>query len=378
MNKLLTVVVPSYNAEKYLRHNLDSLCLEELLGELEIIVVDDGSTDSTAQIADEYAEKFPGTVVPVHKENGGHGSGINTGIRYATGMYFKVIDADDWVDAEDLKNLICFIREKCRKHLCETPRSNNPEFVSEEITKKTDNNPDNDTDIARENDIAESLPDIIAGGYYWVYGQSEDAPKKEEFDKPFEGVEYGHIYSFNEIAEKAYIKMHSMTIRTDILKENDIRIDEHRYYVDTEYILYPIPYVKTVVFLNDHLYRYFISREGQSMSPQQMTKNKVQYDGVLQSLYEFYKNALTKKEMTDAKKTYIEHLIARVYASRIKILLWDRIAPATRRELMTMEQELKKNYPGIYHSNRNKAVAMLRASGYLLYYPAAMALRMKK
>ncbi len=117
MQKLLTVVVPAYNAEKYLKHNLDSLCIDGVLDELEIIVVDDGSTDNTADIIDSYADKYPQTIIPIHKENGGHGSGINTGIKHATGKYFRVIDADDWADAKDLRGLIKFIKDNLDKDI---------------------------------------------------------------------------------------------------------------------------------------------------------------------------------------------------------------------------------------------------------------------
>lgn len=376
MKKWLTVVVPSYNAEKYLKHNLDSLCLAEVLEDLEIIAVDDGSTDTTGKIIDEYAEKYPDTVVPVHKENGGHGSGINAGIKNATGKYFRVMDADDWADGEDLKELIKYIKNQETEERYNGRTQGIDECSCVRVSLRSDEEPESlgydekscETDTSLENTEA----DIIAGGFYWVYGHDDTAPKKTEFDKPFEGVQYGHVYRFDDIAEKAYIKMHSMTIRTEILKKQDIKIDEHCYYVDTEYILYPIPYVETVVFLDDHLYRYSISREGQSMSPQQMMKNKVQYDKVLQSLYVFYSKVLEMEDISDGKRIYIEHLISRVYASRIKILLWDKICSDTRKELIEMEEGLKKKYPGIYNSNLNKGVKMLRASGYLLYYPAAL------
>ena len=338
MSKLLTIVVPSYNAEKYLEYNMDSLCHEDIAEYLEVIVVDDGSKDGTAEIIDRYAEKYSDIIVPVHKENGGHGSGINTGIRLATGKYFKVIDADDWADEDDLRNLVNYIKEH-------------------DVRDKAGLNTE---------------PDIIAGGFYWVYGHDESCEKKEEFHEPFEGVKYNHVYDFNEIAEKAYIKMHSLTIKTDILKEHNIKIDEHCFYVDTEYILYPIPYVETVVFLDDHLYRYSIEREGQSMNPKQMMKNKTQFDHVLSELFKFYERVKEMEFVSDKKRLYIEHLIARIYAGRIKILLWDKISSKTRKELVTMDQELKKKFPEIYRANINKAVKAMRVSGYLLYYPAAI------
>ena len=88
--KLITFTVPCYNSAAYMDH-----CIETLLtaGEdAEIILVDDGSKDDTGKIADAYAEKYPTIVRVIHQENGGHGEGVNQGIRNATGVYFKVVD----------------------------------------------------------------------------------------------------------------------------------------------------------------------------------------------------------------------------------------------------------------------------------------------
>ena len=93
--KLLTVTIPCYNSENYMKKCIDSL----LVGgeDVELIIVDDGSTDGTAGIADEYAKKYPSIVKAIHKENGGHGSAVNEGIENASGLFFKVVDSDDWV-----------------------------------------------------------------------------------------------------------------------------------------------------------------------------------------------------------------------------------------------------------------------------------------
>ena len=96
--KLLSVAIPCYNSEAYMEKCVDSL----LVGgeEVEILIVDDGSTDRTAEIADAYAEKYPTIVRAIHQENGGHGEAVNAGIRNAQGLYFKVVDSDDWVNKE--------------------------------------------------------------------------------------------------------------------------------------------------------------------------------------------------------------------------------------------------------------------------------------
>ena len=102
--KCLTITVPCFNSQDYIKRCMDSL----LVGgnDVEIIIVDDGSTDKTAEIADKYREQYPDIVRVVHKENGGHGSGVNKGLELATGMYFKVVDSDDWLDTNSYKKLI--------------------------------------------------------------------------------------------------------------------------------------------------------------------------------------------------------------------------------------------------------------------------------
>ena len=108
--KLLSFAIPCYNSESYMKH-----CIESILpgGEdVEIIIVDDGSTkDRTAEIADEYAQKYPSIVKAVHQENGGHGEAVNTGLKNATGLYFKVVDSDDWVDIDAYMKILEKLRQ---------------------------------------------------------------------------------------------------------------------------------------------------------------------------------------------------------------------------------------------------------------------------
>ena len=102
--KLLSIAIPCYNSEAYM-----GKCIESLLvggEEVEIIVVNDGSKDRTAQIAQEYVEKYPTIVKAVNKENGGHGSAVNAGLDNATGLFFKVVDRDDWVDADAYRKIL--------------------------------------------------------------------------------------------------------------------------------------------------------------------------------------------------------------------------------------------------------------------------------
>lgn len=361
-DKLLTIVVPSYNASKYLDFNLQSFLRLSVPEKLEVIVVDDGSTDDTAWIADAYHKKYPDTVKVVHKENGGHGSGINAGLRVATGKYFKVVDADDWVDHEALEKLLGYIAS----------------------FDAADANTDIDTDTAqvqvdakaRARDTAVLVPDVIYNNYYWRLTDETKTPneyeRKAEFAEPFSGVEYRKVYDFESIADQCYVKMHNMTIRTEILRDHQIQIDEHCYYVDMEYILYPMPYVQTIAFLPEFLYQYQIGRQGQSMDPAKMQRNAAQYDHVLASIYAYY-DAHCKDIKGPNRKKYIDRLISRFYASRIKILLSMPDAAKRKNEFIAMEETLQRDYADIYTANVNKPIRLLRGSRYMLY-PLAVAM----
>ena len=109
MQKLLSVAIPCFNSQDYVRRAVDSLLPGR--DKVEIIVVDDGSTDDTSKIAEEYTEKYPGTVRLIKKENGGHGDAVMTGLANATGLYFRVLDSDDWLDESSLLKLLDVLEE---------------------------------------------------------------------------------------------------------------------------------------------------------------------------------------------------------------------------------------------------------------------------
>lgn len=98
MDKILTVVIPTYNMERYLRYCLDSLCVGRGSDALEVLVINDGSTDSSSAIAHEYEQKSPGIFRVIDKENGNYGSCVNRGLTEAKGKYIKILDADDSFD----------------------------------------------------------------------------------------------------------------------------------------------------------------------------------------------------------------------------------------------------------------------------------------
>lgn len=329
MKKILTVVVPAFNADKYLRDNLESFCIEEILSDIDILIVNDGSTDKTEEIAKEFVERYPDTYRLITKENGGHGSGINCGIRNALGKYFKVVDADDWVNGEAFAYLIENLKSK-------------------------------DTDI-------------VYSGFLWAFDMGQEDKSlyqtKAEMTRPFKNVEYGKVYRFDDVADGLYVKMHNLTIKTDILRLNEIVIDENCYYVDTEYITYPIPYVNTICFMEDVVYFYRIGRAGQSVGIEKMQRNECNYDRVIVSLLDFYSMLGKKITCSKEKKQYIARIIARVVAGKIKIMLSFPATQAKKIELMMFDENLRNNYKEIYSCNINRAVSILRKSRFALYYP---------
>ena len=116
--KILSIIIPTYNAAKFLDKGLSSFIIDDnsLLNMLDIIVVNDGSTDNSVEIAQKYVNKYPDVYRILNKENGGHGSAINEGVKIIKGSYFKVVDADDWVNTDVLKETICYLKDNENKH----------------------------------------------------------------------------------------------------------------------------------------------------------------------------------------------------------------------------------------------------------------------
>lgn len=227
--KLLSVAIPCYNSAAYMEH-----CIESLLvgGEdVEIIVVDDGSTkDNTAEIADEYAKKYPTIVKAVHQENGGHGEAVNTGLANATGLYFKVVDSDDWVDKDAYMEVLATLKK-----------------------------------------LAAGAPtlDMLISNY--VY-EKEGAKHKKVMK--YDGVlPQNQLFTWDEVRnfrKGQYILMHSVIYRTQLLRDCGLHLPKHTFYVDNLFVYVPLPYVQNIYYLNVNFYRYFIGRDDQSVNEKVM------------------------------------------------------------------------------------------------------------
>ncbi|AOZ92943.1 glycosyltransferase family 2 protein [Paenibacillus crassostreae] len=222
--KLLSVVIPCYNSQEYMR-----VCIESLLPgseEVELLIINDGSVDETAEIADDYARKFPTIVKVIHQKNGGHGEAVNAGIRNATGMFFKVVDSDDWVDIKAYEQVLRTLRG----------------FVEE-------NNP---VDMIISNFVYEK-----EGTKYKKVMKYEDVlPENVIFS--WDDTEY--------FGKGQYLMMHSIIYRTQLLRDCRLELPKHTFYVDNLYVYKPLAYVEKIYYLNVDFYRYFIGREDQSVN----------------------------------------------------------------------------------------------------------------
>lgn len=320
MQKVLTVTIPSYNVEKYLNQTLDSFVDERILDEIEVLIIDDGSKDETASIGQKYERKYPQTFRVITKENGGHGSTINRGIQEAKGSYFKVVDGDDWVNTEDFVKLV------------ESLKSCTAEYVV--------------TNYYEVNDVT-----------------------GVKTPKTFHEYEKKPIWKFEEAAKFRQIGMHALVIRTDILKENGIRLDEHCFYVDVEYILYPVPYVKTVQYLDLYVYMYRLAVMTQSVSFQGYQKHMQNHIDVILHLTEFYQEY--KKNGTQDKIEYIGKRIAQMVGDQITIFMsFPESDQNIRREFIEFDQVLKKKSIDIYEragreSGSLRLFRKLRFHGYV-------------
>ncbi len=244
--KLLSIAVPCYNSSRYMRKCIDSL----LPGgeDVEIIIVNDGSSDNTADIAEEYRERFPSIVKVVNKENGGHGSAVNSGMEFAKGLYFKVVDSDDWV------NQSAYIQ------------------------------------------ILDTLKNLIKDGktvdmFISNYVYEKEGEMRKKVIKYHHALPQEQVFTWKDVRHfrvGQYILMHSVIYRTNLLRECGLRLPEHTFYVDSIFVFNPLPYVRTMYYLDVNFYRYFIGRADQSVNEQVMIGRIDQQIKVNKLLVDYY------------------------------------------------------------------------------------------
>ena len=249
--KTITFGIPCYNSADYMDHCISSI-LEgsEYADDIQIVIVDDGSQkDNTPQKADEWAERYPNLIKAVHQENGGHGIAVKTGLEHADGVYYKVVDSDDWVDAHALSVLLDYIRTAI----------------------KTDNR----IDLFITNYVYEHVVD----GKQNVVDYRKVLPE-------------GRVFAWNEIGHfhmTQNLLMHSLCYRADVLRAGGgLPLPAHTFYVDNIYAYVPLPRCRSLYYLDVDLYRYFIGREDQSVNESIMVSRVDQHIRVTRIMMHAY------------------------------------------------------------------------------------------
>ena len=251
--KLISFTVPCYNSAEYMH-----ICLDSLLtggDRVEIIIIDDGSSDNTGVIADTYAAKYPDIIKVIHQENGGHGEGINQGLKHATCPYFKVVDSDDWVNAVALQHVLNRLE-------------------------------------ALEN---EGGVDLMVCNYVYEH----------EDRSLLSTIRYGNVFPENKVVgwddthpftPNQYLTLHSAIYRTDIVRQSGIVLPKHIFYEDNLFVYAPLPLTKKIIYMNEDLYRYLIGREGQSVSEQVMMKRCTHQIEIAQRIFDLHDLEVIRKK----------------------------------------------------------------------------------
>ncbi len=314
-DKLITFAVPCYNSAEYMDH-----CIQTLLtgGEdVEIILVDDGSTkDDTPAICDRYAQDYPDVVRVIHQDNGGHGEGVNQGVRHATGAYYKVVDSDDWLDEAALAQVLDKLRE----------------FV------------------------AKGHPlDLMIANY--VYEHVADQTQKVMDYKNVFPV--GRVFTWKEVGHfgvSQYLLMHSVIYRTQLLRDCGLSLPKHTFYVDNIFVYQPLPFVKTLYYMDVDLYRYFIGRADQSVQQDVMVGRVDQQVRVTRAIIDAHDLVALKEKNPRLAKYMFNYLSMMMTISSVFLMLDG--SPEKMLEKDELWAYLKKRAPKIYRKVKYASLAM--------------------
>lgn len=320
MEKILSVVIPSYNAAKYLLEDIPHFIDDRILDRIEIIIVNDGSKDNTLDVAKKFASKHPNCIQYIDKENGGHGSTINSGALVATGKYFKVVDADDWVDTDAFVDFVNYL-----------------DNVSS---------------------------DLIIAPYTAVYKDSD----LEVIHCSYQEFEEGKEYVFDSISEKITdYAMHAVTFKTEIIKQQP-PISEHCFYVDMEYICNPIKNINSVSFFRKSVYQYRLGSAEQSVNIKNLQKNRDMHKQVTYKVLKL----LSNKELSLSKRQFLERMVSAMIIFQTDILLSFTPNQETKRELERYYAEIAKVDSALIRKTHGKKVRLLSSIGTFMYWPLAL------
>lgn len=311
--KTLTFVVPAYNMTEYLERCVMSLIAAKRNDDIEVLIVDDGSSDGTLEMAQKFEARYPGIVRAIHQANKGHGGAVNTGIAAVSGMYVKVVDADDWVGPESLEQVMAVLRE--------------------------------------EADSTEPIDMLVTNYVYDKVG------KRNKHVVNFRhAMKAGARLAWNDLGHfglAEYILMHALTYRTAVVRESGMQLPEHTFYVDFIYAYQPFPWVKTMKYLDTPFYHYFIGRDGQSVQTDVMIRRVDQLRLVNQCMV---RATPERDTVPDGLYRYMIHFLA-IESSVASVFMILSRDPENYEKKKDMWDDIKAYSPTIYKDVRKKAMS---------------------
>ena len=316
MKKILTFVIPAYNAERYLECCLNSLLVEPLLDKIEVIVVNDGSTDATKEIALKYQQNYPNVIRLINKTNGGHGSAINVASAVAEGLFFKVIDADDWILSDQLEELLSHIERL-------------PDTV-----------------------------DAILTNFHCVHMETgERTPYEIKAETSGEIVDLHQLLvRYKELSPCC--SFHGIFYRTETYQASGIMLSEKVFYEDTEYVLLPFSYVRKILLLPVFFYQYQIGNMEQSVSFQNQVKRISHMEVVIKKMMAFYRQHGNQFD-EDLSEFFQIRIAAAVVSYYAIALVKNPNKKEGRKQASCMQKYVEREMPAIVSRVEKKRKAML-------------------
>lgn len=287
MEKILSIIIPTYNMAALLPRCLDSLTASGVLDDLDILVVNDGSTDSSRAVAYSYAERYPQSIKVVDKKNGNYGSTINAALPLAVGEYVKVLDSDDWFDSQALAKYVAELKS-----------------------------------LEQEVDVSVTHFLMIHEG-----GRTETVKYQNYGREPYT---YGKVYNLDKVLGDGFIRyflMHSLTYRTQLLRDHGYRQTEGISYTDIQWSSYPFFWAGSIVFHDLVVYRYNMDREGQTMDPAVIRKSLPQLERMTMDLMDFYRKA-DMSDLSEARMGFLRQY----FKNRLRLLVKTHLMDIPRRE----------------------------------------------
>jgi len=312
--KTLTISVAAYNVERTLEKTLSSFDDPRVYDDLEVLIIDDGSKDNTKKIAKKYARKVPNTFKYIPKKNGGHGSTINKGIELASGKYFKVVDGDDWVDTE---SLVSFIQEL---------KKQDSDLV---LTNHTEVYPDHSKNVNLIKNIK---------------------PKKE--------------YTWKDNIDIKRVVLHTLTVKTKLLRENNVHITEKCFYVDVEFVVWAAYVSHTITYFDLYLYMYRLGEANQSVAKSNMLKNIKMQEKVSYQLVRMYDQFVKNKNMVPNQEETIFNTFKRSIGSTMRtyLLMPTRTAKS---KIKKFDDNIKNiSFVSYRRLNDDKFIRLIRKGNY--------------